>query len=165
MDRQGRDTEYCWILHYVGPLNQKICNEWGETWCLSEEFKALTPLKVWGFFRIMLGSWNSWTHFEVAKSGQHYSHCITFTSFPRGIHSPLVGACARKFLASSFPGSAGIQSSGLSSCSWNSTIIAFSVMLSAINLTLHAHFKFSGLRLVCFDMNSLTFMYPGGGFS
>lgn len=49
-----------------------------------------------------------------------YSHCITFTSFPRGIHSPLVGAFARKVLASSFPGSAGIQSSGFSSCSCNS---------------------------------------------
>lgn len=50
-----------------------------------------------------------------------YSHCITFTSFPRGIHSPLVGACARKLLAASFPGSAGMQSSGLSSCSCNNS--------------------------------------------
>lgn len=52
--------------------------------------------------------------------GAVYSHCITFTSFPRGIHRPLVGAFARKLRASSFPGSAGIQSSGLSSCSCNS---------------------------------------------
>ncbi|TNN85789.1 hypothetical protein EYF80_004036 [Liparis tanakae] len=51
--------------------------------------------------------------------GAAYSHCITFTSFPRGIHRPLVGAFARKLRASSFPGSAGIQSSGLSSCSCN----------------------------------------------
>ena len=50
-----------------------------------------------------------------------YSHCITFTSFPRGIHSPLVGAWARKLLAASFPGSAGMQSSGLSSCSCNNS--------------------------------------------
>lgn len=54
-----------------------------------------------------------------ANSGTLYSHCITFTSLPRGIHSPFVGAWARKLLASSFPGSAGIQSSGFSSCSCN----------------------------------------------
>ena len=51
-----------------------------------------------------------------------HSHCITFTSFPRGIHSPLVGACARKSLASSFPGSAGMQSSGLSSSSYRQRV-------------------------------------------
>lgn len=51
-----------------------------------------------------------------------YSHCITFTSFPRGIHSPLVGAWARKLRASSFPGSAGIQSSGFTSFSCNTAV-------------------------------------------
>lgn len=65
-------------------------------------------------------SWWEWGEF-VLRPCRCYSHCITFTSLPRGIQSPLVGACARNLLASSFPGSAGIQSSGFSSCSCNGT--------------------------------------------
>lgn len=46
-----------------------------------------------------------------------HSHCITLTSFPRGIQSPLVGAWARNSLACSLPGTSGIQSSGFVSSS------------------------------------------------
>lgn len=47
-----------------------------------------------------------------------HSHCITLTSFPRGIQSPLVGAWARNSLACSLPGTSGIQSSGFVSSSY-----------------------------------------------
>lgn len=47
-----------------------------------------------------------------------FLHCITLTSFPRGIQSPLVGACARNSRAFSLPGTSGMQSSGLVSSSW-----------------------------------------------
>ena len=42
-------------------------------------------------------------------------HFITLTSFPRGIHNPLVGALAKNSRACSFSGRSGIESSGFSS--------------------------------------------------
>jgi hypothetical protein len=42
-------------------------------------------------------------------------HFMTLTSFPRGIHSPFVGALDKNSRACSFSGRSGIQSSGLSS--------------------------------------------------
>jgi hypothetical protein len=53
---------------------------------------------------------------EITQALAH-SHCITLTSLPRGIHSPLVGAWARNSLACSLPGTSGIQSSGFVSSS------------------------------------------------
>ena len=46
------------------------------------------------------------------------SHCMTLTSFPSGIQSPLVGVWARNSLVCSLPRTSGIQSSGLVSSSW-----------------------------------------------
>lgn len=68
----------------------------------------------------------------LAAAGHTYSHCITFTSFPRGIQSPLVGACARNLLASSFPDSSGIQSSGFSSCSCSKNSVTKGVLQKKI---------------------------------
>lgn len=45
-------------------------------------------------------------------------HCITLTSFPKGIQSPFVGACARNSRALSLPGTSGMQSSGFVSSSY-----------------------------------------------
>lgn len=45
-------------------------------------------------------------------------HCMTLTSFPKGIQSPFVGACARNSRALSLPGTSGMQSSGFISFSY-----------------------------------------------
>lgn len=64
-------------------------------------------------------STNRWIHNSPMTSGIFSAlHCITLTSFPKGIQSPFVGACARNSRALSLPGTSGMQSSGFVSFSY-----------------------------------------------
>lgn len=62
---------------------------------------------------------NGWLYEGPMTSGMFSAlHCMTLTSFPKGIQSPFVGACARNSRALSLPGTSGMQSSGFVSFSY-----------------------------------------------